>query len=260
MNTGLQDAINLGWKLGLVCRGNAGSELLDTYEVERLPVIKSILFGTDTATRGVTIRHAIGQHVVNELARLLLGFEPVQDYLARNISEMEINYRGRGCLSSFYVEHADRDVSRPGGITLPGDHAPPAPHLETIPEGRRVRLYDLIRHSGHTVVLLQGQGMPSPPAVEVAELVRALDARFGDAVRPLAVRLRDDWSLRDFAVPLMHDGGGEMHDAYDAELASVYLIRPDGYLGFRADWADRHVLLEFLESYLIRSSPDVAGP
>ena len=36
--------------------------------------------------------------------------------------------------------------------------------------------------------------------------------------------------------------------AYDAERASVYLIRPDGYLAFRADWADRHVLLEFLET------------
>ena len=32
MNTGLQDAINLGWKLGLVCRGKARSDLLDTYE------------------------------------------------------------------------------------------------------------------------------------------------------------------------------------------------------------------------------------
>ena len=42
-----------------------------------------------------------------------------------------------------------------------------------------------------------------------------------------------------------------MHRAYDAEPPSVYLIRPDGYLAFRADWADRHVLLEFLETYLV---------
>jgi 2-polyprenyl-6-methoxyphenol hydroxylase-like FAD-dependent oxidoreductase len=63
MNTGLQDAVNLGWKLGLVSRGKARTELLDTYEVERLPVIKSMLFGTDVATRAVTIGPAIGQHV-----------------------------------------------------------------------------------------------------------------------------------------------------------------------------------------------------
>jgi 2-polyprenyl-6-methoxyphenol hydroxylase-like FAD-dependent oxidoreductase len=255
MNTGLQDAINLGWKLALVSRGTARPELLDTYEFERLPVIKSILSGTDLATRAVTVRGAVGQRMVNEVARLLLGLEPVRDYLARNISQVEINYRRGGCVSSFYFEHAGRD-----GITLPGDHAPRAPHLQTVPEGRQVRLYDLIRHPGHTVVLLQGTRTPSPPAVEVAELVRALHDQFGNEIRPLAVRVRDDWRLRDFAIPLVHDPGGEMHHAYDAELASVYLIRPDGYLGFRAGWADRHVLLEFLAGYLTGSSPDVADP
>ena len=38
MNTGIQDAVNLGWKLALVLRGRAGDALLDTYEAERLPV------------------------------------------------------------------------------------------------------------------------------------------------------------------------------------------------------------------------------
>jgi 2-polyprenyl-6-methoxyphenol hydroxylase-like FAD-dependent oxidoreductase len=255
MNTGLQDAINLGWKLGLVCRGKARSGLLDTYEAERLPIIKKILFGTDLATRAVTIRHPAGQHLVNELARLIAGFKPVRDYLTRNISEMEINYRDGGCVSSFYVEHAGRDASRLQDIPLPGDHAPRAPHLETVPEGRHVRLYDLIRHPGHTAVLLQGKRTPSPPGAEAAELARTLHARFGAEVHPLAVRVRDDWSVRDLAAPVVHDVRGEMHDAYDAELASVYLIRPDGYLAFRADWADRHVLLDFLESYLVSASP-----
>jgi 2-polyprenyl-6-methoxyphenol hydroxylase-like FAD-dependent oxidoreductase len=248
LNSGVQDAINLGWKLALVCRGKARSELLDTYEIERLPVIKKILSGTDVATRAVTIRHAAGQQLVYGIARLLMGFEPVQDYLTRNISEMQINYRGGGCVSSFFAENAGRPVSVP----LPGDHAPPAPQLETVAEGRPVRLYELIRHSGHTVVLLQGERTPSPTAGEVADLARALDARFGDEVRPLAVRMRDDWRPGDVAAPLVHDDNGEMHRAYDAERPSVYLIRPDGYLAFRADWTDRHVLLKFLETYLIR--------
>jgi hypothetical protein len=111
-------------------------------------------------------------------------------------------------------------------------------------------LYELMRHPGHTAVLLQGEDTPSPPAGEVAALGRALQVRFGEEVHPLAVRLREDWSASDVSVPLVHDTGGEMHRAYDAEEASVYLIRPDGYLGFRADWADRRVLVEFLETYL----------
>jgi 2-polyprenyl-6-methoxyphenol hydroxylase-like FAD-dependent oxidoreductase len=42
MNTGLQDAINLAWKLALVCHGNA-TELLDSYEPERRPVAETSL-------------------------------------------------------------------------------------------------------------------------------------------------------------------------------------------------------------------------
>ena len=43
MNTGLQDAFNLGWKLALVCRGEAGAGLLETYEAERRPVAARVL-------------------------------------------------------------------------------------------------------------------------------------------------------------------------------------------------------------------------
>jgi hypothetical protein len=177
-----------------------------------------------------------------------MGFEPVQHYLTRNITEMDINYRGGGCVSSFGAENAGHAAS----VALPGDHAPPAPHLQTVPERRPVRLYELIRHPGHTVAVLQGHRTPSPGGREVASLARALDARFGYEVRPLVVRVRDDWRPGDVAASLVHDSNGEMHRAYDAEGPSVYLIRPDGYLGFRADWTERHVLLEFLETYLIR--------
>ena len=45
MNTGLQDAFNLGWKLALVCRGAAGPGLLDTYETERRPVAELVVAG-----------------------------------------------------------------------------------------------------------------------------------------------------------------------------------------------------------------------
>ena len=47
MNTGLQDAFNLGWKLALVCRGEAGDGLLDTYETERRPVAELVVDSGD---------------------------------------------------------------------------------------------------------------------------------------------------------------------------------------------------------------------
>ncbi len=47
MNTGLQDAYNLAWKLALVVKGRADAALLDTYEAERIPVAHRLLRTTD---------------------------------------------------------------------------------------------------------------------------------------------------------------------------------------------------------------------
>ena len=49
MNTGLQDAYNLAWKLALVVQGRADAALLDTYEQERIPVAQRLLETTDRA-------------------------------------------------------------------------------------------------------------------------------------------------------------------------------------------------------------------
>src|SRR5207245_8208952 len=49
MNTGLQDAYNLGWKLALVTSGRAGEELLDSFALERVPIAERLLQTTDRA-------------------------------------------------------------------------------------------------------------------------------------------------------------------------------------------------------------------
>ncbi|MBV9104139.1 MAG: FAD-dependent monooxygenase, partial [Candidatus Eremiobacteraeota bacterium] len=52
MNTGLQDAFNLAWKLALVCRGVADSTLLDSYDVERRPVAEMVARSGDMTDFG----------------------------------------------------------------------------------------------------------------------------------------------------------------------------------------------------------------
>ncbi|MEU0042907.1 FAD-dependent monooxygenase [Streptomyces werraensis] len=68
MNTGIQDALNLGWKLAHVCGGAAPEDLLETYEAERAPVGRSVLRFTDRAFTIGTSR--------NPLLRLLAPSSP----------------------------------------------------------------------------------------------------------------------------------------------------------------------------------------
>jgi hypothetical protein len=73
MNTGIQDALNLGWKLAHVCRGAAPEELLQTYEAERAPVGHGVRRLTDRAfTLGTSSNPALRlarTHLAPRLAR-----------------------------------------------------------------------------------------------------------------------------------------------------------------------------------------------
>ncbi|MEV6382008.1 FAD-dependent monooxygenase [Streptomyces sp. NPDC051773] len=97
MNTGIQDALNLGWKLAHVCRGLAPEELLETYEAERAPVGRSVLRFTDRAftigtSRNPLLRLARTQ-LAPRLAPLALRATGLRGRVFRTVSELGINYR-----------------------------------------------------------------------------------------------------------------------------------------------------------------------
>jgi 2-polyprenyl-6-methoxyphenol hydroxylase-like FAD-dependent oxidoreductase len=97
MNTGIQDALNLGWKLALVCRGRASAELLETYETERAPVGRGVLRFTDRAftvgtSRNLFLRLARAQ-LAPLLAPLALRATGPRGRVFRTVSELGIHYR-----------------------------------------------------------------------------------------------------------------------------------------------------------------------
>ncbi|MGW1783812.1 FAD-dependent monooxygenase [Streptomyces sp. NPDC002143] len=97
MNTGIQDALNLGWKLALVCRGRAPEELLETYEAERAPVGRSVLRFTDRAfTIGTSSNPVISfarTRLAPRLAPWALRATGPRGRVFRTVSELGIQYR-----------------------------------------------------------------------------------------------------------------------------------------------------------------------
>ncbi|MEU9371764.1 FAD-dependent monooxygenase [Streptomyces avermitilis] len=97
MNTGIQDALNLGWKLALVCRGAASEELLETYEAERAPVGRSVRRFTNRAfvlgtSRDPLIRFA-RTRLAPRLAPTALRAKGTRGRVFRTVSELGIHYR-----------------------------------------------------------------------------------------------------------------------------------------------------------------------
>src|SRR5256885_16373548 len=98
MNTGLQDAYNLAWKLALVVSGRAGAALLDSYEAERLPVAKRLLSTTDRAFSLVVadswLAGLFRTRVVPKILAFVMGLRWFQRFAFRTISQTGIRYRG----------------------------------------------------------------------------------------------------------------------------------------------------------------------
>jgi 2-polyprenyl-6-methoxyphenol hydroxylase-like FAD-dependent oxidoreductase len=93
MNTGMQDAVNLAWKLAMVCRGlSANPSLLDSYDTERRPVGAEVIASAGRLTKIATIHNPLARHVRNTIAHFVLGLSPVQRALEGSMTEISIGY------------------------------------------------------------------------------------------------------------------------------------------------------------------------
>ena len=142
MNTGLQDAVNLGWKLAAAVDGWAPGWLLDTYHAERHPVGAAVLALTGRQFRLNTARTAPRRVLRWAAHRMVAPLPPVQARLAREYSGLAVRYAAGAAASP----PAGVDTSHPlAGARLPRGRL-------TGTDGSTARLYELF-HEGRFVLL-----------------------------------------------------------------------------------------------------------
>jgi 2-polyprenyl-6-methoxyphenol hydroxylase-like FAD-dependent oxidoreductase len=236
MNTGIQDAYNLGWKLGLVAGGVVPATVLDTYHIERHRVGELLLKSTDRmfavlaggGRMGLAIRR-----VAPALGIRLLGLPIVGRRIARFVSQTGIKYR-----ESPLSTEAHGAGRLPRHAPHAGDRAP------DVELGYRRHVSDLLRGPHHTLLLFGGR---STALIErFSELAREVTARYGDLVRPVVLRLPNAQPPRGEV-----DEQGAAHERYGADPGAIYLVRPDGYIGFRGAETDTEVLRTSLRARFI---------
>ena len=92
MNTGMQDAFNLAWKLALAIHGTSGEALLDTYSPERSGVGDEVLKNTSRMTTIGTLHNLVAEDLRNLVGRVALGFAPVRHAFADRMSQVSVGY------------------------------------------------------------------------------------------------------------------------------------------------------------------------
>src|SRR5271165_2619916 len=93
MNTGMQDAFNLAWKLALVCHGTCPPEpLLDSYSAERSPVGDRVLRDAGRLTSLAVMKNPVAQTLRNLAAGFVLGLSTLRHGLEEKLAELSIGY------------------------------------------------------------------------------------------------------------------------------------------------------------------------
>jgi 2-polyprenyl-6-methoxyphenol hydroxylase-like FAD-dependent oxidoreductase len=248
MNAGIQDACNLAWKLALACAGRGRPELLDTYQAERHPIGKALLHGTGNLTRIVTLRNPIAAGLRDRIAALLLSFDAVQDRVRAQLTQLGLNYRrspivaedhegGAGGRSPGWL-HADVEPRA-------GDRAPHAAARRAA-DGETVRLFRLMAPTRHTLLLFAGRRAGPEDAARRQTVLEAVGQAHGDLIDSFLILPGAGPAPERARERALLDPDGAAHRAYNADDERLYLVRPDGYVGYRSQPADAGKLLQYL--------------
>jgi FAD binding domain len=199
MNCCMQDAFNLGWKLALVLKGHAKSDLLDTYETERRPVAEQVIWAA-SSLHDIFMTH--GKDIAQRRQTM---FEP-------GYTEKVVNY----CSGVSYT-YKDA-VPKPEGLAeidgpAIGDRAP------DIDFENGGTLFDRLRREYFTLLVMPGKDGQAPPA--------SLEKRFGAVVQtevlPESAALSRRYGPSDGRVFLVRPDG---YVAFKSTVAEAGLLDP----------------------------------
>jgi 2-polyprenyl-6-methoxyphenol hydroxylase-like FAD-dependent oxidoreductase len=176
LNIGVQDAVNLGWKLAQVVNGTSPESLLDTYHAERHPVAARVL--QNTMAQVALLRTDDRTNALRETMSELLSMDEPRRRLAAEMSGLDVHY----------------DLGE--GHPLLGRRMP---DLDLVTSGGPLRVFTLL-HDARPVLLNLGE----PGGFDItpwAHRVRLIDAEyvgkwelpvFGGVTAPTAVLIRPD--------------------------------------------------------------------
>ncbi|HET6293605.1 MAG TPA: FAD-dependent monooxygenase [Kribbella sp.] len=226
MNTGMQDAANLAWKLALVCRGLAEPQLLDSYHTERHPIGAEVVRLTTAMATGMTLSGALAGGR-NAAMKAISHISPLRHTLAQTLTEVAVGYLNSPITAA--AGKRRRHAPQPGAhaTDLPG---PTSPHAEP------VHIDDLLRTPGHVLLTLTDE----------AHLLDELGEVLGAIGHVVPIVTRTDEATPGAIV----DPTSSIAEHYAIGPKGLALIRPDGYFGYLSTSTDPQALQSYLTTRL----------
>jgi 2-polyprenyl-6-methoxyphenol hydroxylase-like FAD-dependent oxidoreductase len=229
MNTGLQDAHNLAWKLALVITGHAAPWLLATYTEERRPVAQRLVRTTDRVFQLTLSQNPLLRWWIMYLAPKALALVLREKHLARlaftTIAQIGITYR-----QNRLARHASGGAF-PRQAPRPGDRLP---YVEFAAGGNKVNIQDAVKEPAFHLLLFPG----TQPAARLLTLQQVADTFAGVIVVK--------------TIPLA-PGTQALYQRFRMGQGGCYLVRPDMYIAYRSVGFNAMHLAHYLARFLLQS-------
>jgi 2-polyprenyl-6-methoxyphenol hydroxylase-like FAD-dependent oxidoreductase len=219
MNTGMQDAFNLAWKLAAVIKGDAGDTLLNSYAAERVPVADSVISFTNLLTKAGTLSGA-PRRIRNVAIRILSHVPAVRRTMADRAEEVDINYRKSPIALGSRLKRAK---------VVAGDHLP---HVVDETVQKQLSAVCGAQNTGHTVVTVADRHVaPAAGDGQLQVLVTVCETEPATPVPGYDTVIADPNGV--VAQRLGLTNGGRV------------VIRPDGYIGAIAALDDTTTIADY---------------
>jgi len=216
MNSGLQDAFNLAWKIALVCQGRATPAILDSYEAERRPVAEMITASGYAFEQAQSITDPEQRRARDEELRAIFANPKTRHHESIAEAELNIDY----CNSPIVLGDSD-------AVLAPGHRLPDTIGIRHA-TGEAGLLHELAHRTGHTAILLaKGSAVNAQVSALADALESAKQILIVEATAVLMGAPHDSHRYSWLETPAAE------RQAYSD--ATLLVIRPDGHVGLRAD-------------------------
>ena len=230
MNTGMQDAYNLAWKLALTIKGNAKSVLLDSYQAERHPVVTDVVNQTEKFTKMALFDKSFLTKLRQLSQQILQGEEDITKKICAQVSQLNIQYQDSPVID---YEGESKELS-----PRQGERAPDAMIDQT------TRLYDYLRNTQHNILLFTGMAEKNIPHIK--QLQEWLSQLQSDLIKTHVVATEKINGIDNIILDTNHS----IHQHYHVKKPTIFILRPDNYIAYRSEKLEYAFIEKFFQQYL----------
>jgi 2-polyprenyl-6-methoxyphenol hydroxylase-like FAD-dependent oxidoreductase len=243
MNTGIQDAFNLGWKLAGVIKGEFQPSLLESYNEERHPVAENLIKGTDFAYKGILHPSEIKQRAVRLFGPFVMKTDIAQNFMRNTLEELTVSYPN----SALTLDHGGSHGPKPGERCLDA-------HVVQHSDKRTIRLSDLSRTAEWTLLLFTGTH-EKLQTEEFSEFIEQFHKHSSGFIETHII-VANQRAAQEYATgtSVLLDALHEAHTKFGVAYPAFYLIRPDNYIGFRGPLTSSKELMSYLDHFIVPQS------